>query len=151
MHILSFMMGSTVEASLAKPVLRVLMAWFLSHTFLIRLIRIPVHAFPQASLSMMGLCFPILTVPPIFSIGNIAFLFQESRMHPPARAAFAMSLCETRNPGGASLSISVVTSLPPRHLPFRDVLPVVSPLMFSGGGDVPVRQRNNPSVEVGDE
>ena len=41
MHIRSFMMGSTVEAPLAKPVLQGLMAWVLSQTFRIRLIRIP--------------------------------------------------------------------------------------------------------------
>ena len=92
MHIRSFMMGPTVEAPLAKPVLQGLIAWFLSQTLRIRLMRIPVHAFLHASISMIGRCFSILTVPSIFSIGNMTSLFQEPGMQPPARAAFAMSL-----------------------------------------------------------
>ena len=63
MHILSFIMGSTVKTPLAKPVLRGLMVWFLSQTLRIRLMRTPVHAFLRASISMMGLRFSILTVP----------------------------------------------------------------------------------------
>ena len=66
MHILSFVMGSTVETSLVKPVLQGLIIWFLSQTSRICLIRTPVHAFLQASISMLGLCFSVLTVPSIF-------------------------------------------------------------------------------------
>ena len=45
-------------------------------------------------------------------------LFHESGMHPPARAAFAMSQSESSSPGGGSLSISVVTPLSPAAFHF---------------------------------
>ena len=96
MYIRGFMMGSTAETPLAKPELHGLMAWLLSHTFRIRLIMIPVRAFLQASINMIVLCFSILTVLSIFSIGNMASRFHESGVYHPARAAFAMYPCMTR-------------------------------------------------------
>ena len=72
-------MGSTVEAPLANPEL---------HGLMVRLL----HAFLQASISMIGLRFSILAAPSVFLIGNMTSRFHEPGTHPPVRAAFAMSL-----------------------------------------------------------
>ena len=63
MHIRSFMIGSTVYASRAKPVLDEPIALFASQAFRTLLMRIHVHAFRYASMSMIGLCFSIFAVP----------------------------------------------------------------------------------------
>ena len=119
MHIRSFMMGSTVEGPLAKPELHGLIAWFLSQTLLILLIMIPVHAFLQASISIHdGSVLFDLHRPSIFSIGNMISRFHEPGMHPPCKAALAMSLYDSSNLSGASLSISFMAPLSPAAFPF---------------------------------
>ena len=65
----------------------------------------------------MDRCFLIFTALSIFSIGNMTSLFLESGTHPPARAAFAISRCESRRPQGARRSMSVVTPLSPAAFP----------------------------------
>ena len=118
MHMRSFMIGSTVETSRANPVLHELIASFASQTFRILLMRIPVHAFRQASMSMIGLCFSTFSVPAIFSVGDMISVFQVSGMQPPCSAAFAMSRYDSSTSSGASLSMSVVTPLSPGAFPF---------------------------------
>ena len=83
MRIRSFMIGSTVETSLAKPVLHATADLFASQTFRTLLLRIPVHAFRHALMSMIGLCFSILSAPATFSVGNTTSLFHESGAQSP--------------------------------------------------------------------
>ena len=118
MHIHSLIMGSTVNTPLTKPKLQGLIAWFLPQTLRILLMRIPVHVSRQTSINMMGLCFSILTVPSIFSIGDVTSHFHESGVHPPCSAAFAMSLYKSRSPSGASRIMYVVTPLSSAAFPF---------------------------------
>ena len=119
-------------------------AWFLSQTLRIRLMRIPVYAFLHASISMIGRCFSILTVPSFFSIGNMTSLFPESSMQPRPEPRLRCPCRSRAARGGGSQHIcgDSAQSAVSRRFSFCDVLPVVRPLLFGGGNDAPVRGRH---------